>query len=72
MINIHAIFFQHDTTVAALLSALKLYDKKTPQYTATVIVELHQNPKGEFYVNIYHKNVTDNDTAYLLTLPGKY
>ncbi|XP_045167982.2 lysosomal acid phosphatase-like [Mercenaria mercenaria] len=60
----------HDTTVAAILSALGLYDKKSPQYTATVIVELHEKPANNYYVNIFHKNVTDNATAYPLTLPN--
>ncbi|XP_060584387.1 lysosomal acid phosphatase-like [Ruditapes philippinarum] len=59
----------HDTTVAALLSALGLYDKKSPMYTATVIVELHEKPANNYYVNIFYKNVTDNSTAYKLTLP---
>ncbi|KAL4222131.1 hypothetical protein ACF0H5_018171 [Mactra antiquata] len=60
----------HDTTVAALLSALGLYDKKSPQYTAMVIAELHENPTGKFYVNLFYKNVTDDPTAHLLTLPN--
>lgn len=60
----------HDTTVAALLSALGLYDGKSPQYTASVVVELHEQQVGQFYVNIFYKNVTDNSTAYPLTLPN--
>ena len=59
----------HDTTVAALLSALNLYSNGTsPPYAASVIVELHQNTQGKYYVNILYKHKTDK--ADLLKLPG--
>lgn len=62
---------QHDTTVAALLSALNLFANGTsPPYAASVLVELHQNSAGKYYVNVLYKNTTDR--AYLLTVPGKY
>ena len=34
---------QHDTTVAALLSALGIYDNIQPPYAATVFVELYSD-----------------------------
>lgn len=59
----------HDTTVAALLTALNLFINGTsPPYAASVIVELHQNTLGKYYVNILYKQKPDN--ADLLTLPG--
>lgn len=59
----------HDTTVAALLSALNLFANGTsPPYAASVLVELHQNSAGKYYVNVLYKNTTDR--AYLLTVPG--
>ncbi|XP_052804852.1 prostatic acid phosphatase-like [Mya arenaria] len=60
----------HDTTVAALLSALGLFNDVSPQYTATVVVELHEDPSKSFYVNIFYKNQTYNDKFVPLTLPG--
>lgn len=34
---------QHDTTVAALLSALNIYDGIQPAYSSAVIIELFSN-----------------------------
>ncbi|KAJ8313722.1 hypothetical protein KUTeg_008283 [Tegillarca granosa] len=58
---------EHDTTVAALLSTLGLFNQLSPPYAAMDIIELHQNSEG-YYVNILYKNETDK--AYNLTVPG--
>lgn len=60
-------FSGHDTTVAALLSTLGLFNQLSPPYAAMDIIELHQNSEG-YYVNILYKNETDK--AYNLTVPG--
>ena len=62
---------QHDTTVAALLSAMGLFNGISPQYASAVVAELHENPKNTFYVNLFYKNQTYTDTFVPLTLPGK-
>ena len=64
-------FFQHDTTVAAILSALQLFDGKSPEYATAVIAELHEMSKGKFIVRLFYKNETSSVTAYPLTLPRK-
>ncbi|BFY98829.1 hypothetical protein BsWGS_01869 [Bradybaena similaris] len=57
----------HDTTVASLLSAMKVYDSRPPIYTAMVIVELHSvNDTTE--VHVFYKNDTDR-VPYELTVP---
>ena len=43
-------FLQHDTTVAAFLSALEIFDKKQPPYAATVFVELYSDTSTPKYV----------------------
>ncbi|XP_067649330.1 prostatic acid phosphatase-like [Haliotis asinina] len=68
-------FSAHDTTVAAVLSALRVYNKLSPPYTSTVIMELHQNTLGDFYVEMYFRNTTSRDPnddtqPYNLTIPG--
>ncbi|KAL3832505.1 hypothetical protein ACJMK2_024142 [Sinanodonta woodiana] len=56
----------HDTTVSALLSAMNLFNKKSPPYAATVILELHEDPPNNYYVNILYKNTTDNYTNMVI------
>ena len=36
----------HDSTVVALLDALKVWNMKIPFYSSMVMVELHEDPKG--------------------------
>ena len=38
---------QHDTTVASLLSALKLFDGISPAYSSAVMVELYSDPDDD-------------------------
>lgn len=38
---------QHDTTLTALLSVLKLYDGVTPAYSSAVMIELFSDPDDE-------------------------
>lgn len=63
---------QHDDTVTAFLSALKVYNKLLPQYAASVMVELyHNNHTGEYEVMIIYKNETAHpNVTYPLIIPG--
>ena len=74
--NFIFILLQHDITVCSLLSAMQVYNKKSPPYAATVITELHEKPKGNFFIRIYYKNTTEDLNNYMtpptqLTVPGK-
>ena len=67
------IILQHDTTVAALLSAMGVFNDISPPYAAMAIVELYQNTSGSYFVKLYYKNSTTNSSDMLsLTLPSKY
>ena len=63
--------FQHDSTVAAALTALEVFNGEMPPYAACVILELHENPTGHFFVNVIYKNVTDSEETHKLVFPGK-
>ncbi|XP_033762261.1 lysosomal acid phosphatase-like isoform X2 [Pecten maximus] len=62
----------HDTTVAALLTALGLFDHgRSPPYAAMVAVELREiitSRPHKYFVNVFYKNNTE--TAYKLAIPG--
>ncbi|XP_059149851.1 lysosomal acid phosphatase-like [Physella acuta] len=58
----------HDTTVAALLSALHVFDRHAPTYRALVMVELHQI-QDVYGVKIFYRNDTTRD-PYELVVPG--
>lgn len=51
------IFSAHDTTLAALLSALGVFDGENPPYASSVVFELHKN-EGKYSVkSFYNKGV---------------
>ncbi|KAH9488851.1 hypothetical protein Btru_058684 [Bulinus truncatus] len=58
----------HDTTVAALLSAMHVFDRHAPMYRALVMVELHYI-QNDYFVRIYYRNDTTRE-PYELTPPG--
>ncbi|KAK3779498.1 hypothetical protein RRG08_045244 [Elysia crispata] len=58
----------HDSTVAALLSALHAYDRHQPIYRALVMLELHEID-SEFVVKVLYRNDTTAD-PYLLIPKG--
>ncbi|GFR82521.1 lysosomal acid phosphatase [Elysia marginata] len=58
----------HDSTVAALLSALHAYNRHQPIYRALVMMELHEID-SEFVVKVLYRNDTTKD-PYLLTPKG--
>ncbi|XP_064613887.1 lysosomal acid phosphatase-like isoform X2 [Liolophura sinensis] len=57
----------HDTTVAALLSALGVFNDISPPYAASVILELHEDPANTYYVKVFYNN---GSQPMLLTVPG--
>eukprot|EP00058_Branchiostoma_floridae_P022604 XP_002608094.1 hypothetical protein BRAFLDRAFT_91428 [Branchiostoma floridae] len=61
--------YQHDATVASLLSALGTFNYIHPPYCACVMVELHQEDSGEFFVEVWYRSDSGHD-PYLLTVPG--
>lgn len=42
----------HDTTIAATLSALRVFDNKYPPYNSTVIWELYKASNGTYFVRV--------------------
>ncbi|CAL1538269.1 unnamed protein product [Lymnaea stagnalis] len=58
----------HDTTVASLLAAMKLFDRHVPMYRALVMVELHKL-QDNYVVKIFYRNDTTRE-PYELTPPG--
>lgn len=60
----------HESTVAALLSALQVYNGISLPYAAMVIMELHQNTSGQHFVKLFYKNSTvDSDVVETLSMP---
>ena len=64
------IYSAHDGTVAAMLSALHVFNGIRPPYNSMVISELHQNASGHHYVNLFHKNTSFTDHLEELILPN--
>lgn len=64
------IYSAHDTTVASLLNALRLFDLHNPPFAACVLLELRQptTAGAEPYVSVYYKNSSADAT--LLSIPG--
>ncbi|CAD6992511.1 unnamed protein product [Ceratitis capitata] len=61
------IYSAHDTTVANILNALKLYDMKSPGYTACLLFELRVDENNQAYISIFYKN--NSPEAKLLNIP---
>jgi hypothetical protein len=59
------LYSAHDTTVAAMLSALGVFNGEPPPYAATVFIELYSDDKG-YWVSLFYRNETDSD--YLMPL----
>lgn len=56
----------HDTTVANVLNALRVFDPHSPPYTSAVIIELRTSIARGTFVNIFYKN---SSVATPITLP---
>jgi hypothetical protein len=59
------LYSAHDTTVAAMLSALGVFNGEPPPYAATVFIELYSDDKG-YWVSLFYRNETDSN--YLMPL----
>lgn len=55
----------HDSTVAPLLTALRVFDNKWPNYASSVLFELREGQSND-YVNIFYRNPTE---VVNITLP---
>jgi hypothetical protein len=66
------IYSAHDNTLAALLSALHVYDGENPPYASAVMIELYSNTTTlDYFIKIsYHKGPNTTMPPQLLTLPG--
>ena len=65
---------QHDTTLAAFLKALDIWDGKVPDYASVLFFELHELEPSQFSMKILFKNdsVTRPSTdPIVLTLKSK-
>lgn len=49
----------HDTTIANILQALKLFEYHNPPYSSTILFEVRTRGAGQFYLNIYYKNSSE-------------
>ncbi|ALC47769.1 Acph-1 [Drosophila busckii] len=62
------IYSAHDTTVANLLNALKLFDVHSPPYVACILMELRVDDNEKPSVSVYYKNTTAEPQA--MDIPG--
>ena len=64
-------FMQHDSTVAAFLGAMGVFNKRSPPYASSVLVELF-NASGQFFVEVWYRNHSAPDAeVYQMTIPGE-
>lgn len=66
--NRSRIYSAHDSTVSAVLSAMKVFNSVAPPYASCVLVELHK-VKSDIIVRILYRNDSNHD-AYSLQIPG--
>ncbi|ELT96207.1 hypothetical protein CAPTEDRAFT_226537 [Capitella teleta] len=62
------IYSAHDSTVSAFLSAMQVFNKRLPPYTACVLVELHA-VNDIPHVKVLYGNSTAGE-PYVLSIPG--
>ncbi|XP_034950111.1 venom acid phosphatase Acph-1-like [Chelonus insularis] len=61
-------YIAHDNTLANILTALNVWDRKDPGYNAMILFELHENHE-KWYVQVFYKNSPDYKTEPL-DIPG--
>ncbi|XP_031588215.1 lysosomal acid phosphatase [Oreochromis aureus] len=59
----------HDTTVAALLASLSVFNGIQPPYASCLMIELYREDNGSASVSMFYRNNTKED-PYPLQLPG--
>lgn len=62
--------FQHDSTVAALLSTLGFFYEIYPKYATCLLIEMHKHPNNTRVIRVFHKNETDVDRLIEYSIPG--
>ncbi|GAB6025569.1 mitochondrial acyl carrier protein [Chamberlinius hualienensis] len=62
-------FSSHDSTLAAFLGALQLFNDITPPYASAIILELYKDASDVYSVQISYRNDTKVE-PYLLTIPN--
>ncbi|XP_052836682.1 prostatic acid phosphatase isoform X2 [Drosophila gunungcola] len=62
------IYSAHDTTIANVLNALKLFELHSPPYTACIMLELRVDESNTPLVSIFYKNTTAEPLP--LYIPG--
>jgi len=63
-------FLQHDSTVAAFLSAMKVFNDLSPPYASSVLVELF-NTSGRLFVEIWYRNSSaPSAEPFQMIVPG--
>ncbi|VDO07913.1 unnamed protein product [Rodentolepis nana] len=61
-------YFAHDSTVAAFLSHVGMFNNILPPYASAVIVELHRMTDGQLGLKFFYHNSTEPSSVNLLTL----
>ncbi|XP_026527017.1 LOW QUALITY PROTEIN: lysosomal acid phosphatase [Notechis scutatus] len=62
------VYSAHDTTLAALQTALNVYNGKQPPYASCHIFELYEEDDGNFTVEMFFRNESQKE-PYILQLP---
>jgi len=61
---------QHDSTIAAYLSAMQVYNDLSPPYASSVLVELF-NTSGQLSVKVWYRNSSAPDAEpFQMIIPG--
>ncbi|XP_046327990.1 prostatic acid phosphatase-like isoform X1 [Haliotis rufescens] len=68
-------FSAHDSTVLAVLGALRALNHLPPPYSSAILMELHETRASVFHVELYYRNVSSTDPnddtpPHQLTIPG--
>ncbi|CAG2161546.1 unnamed protein product [Oppiella nova] len=60
---------KHDTQLALLLNALNVFDRKSPPFGSTIMIELRQS-NGKPMIEMFYLNNTESEEPIALTLPN--
>ena len=70
------VWFQHDTTLLALMCALNVFNDKLVPYSSAIMVELHHSQPVDssapgWFVQVWYRNDSSRD-PFPLTIPGQF
>ncbi|CAG2107647.1 unnamed protein product, partial [Medioppia subpectinata] len=63
------IYSTHDTQIALLLNALNVFDKKSPPFGSTIMIELRQT-NNKYTIEMFYLNDTQSEKPMTLVLPN--